>query len=410
MAWGGRGAAKSWGFARALLIEGAKRKLRILCARETQQSIEASVHSLLKDQIAALGLGSCYTVGKKMITGTNGTEFLFAGLKHNIRNIKSAESVDICWIEEAQSVSKDSWDTLVPTIRKDGSEIWVSYNPDLITDETHQRFVVRTPPPGAVVCKISWHDNPWFPEALRIEMEHLRATDPDAYSHVWEGNCISVLKGAIYENEMRLVDEQQRICRVPYDRSKKVDCFWDLGFGDRCAIWFVQQGPFEYRLLDYLENERQPITWYLTEMQKKGYLYGRDYLPWDIGTHAALMGHGKSIEGIMTGLGRKVEIVPKLNVADGINAARTIFPQCWFDGEKCADGINALRHYRYGTILRSGETARQPEHDWSSHSSDAFRYFAVAIQPPEREEKEDAEDEFRDFGGRSAPAPGAWMR
>lgn len=412
VAWGGRGAAKSWGYARALIIESVKRRLRILCCRETQASIDVSVHSLLKDQIDLLGLQRYFTVGKKYITGTNGTEFLFAGLKHNVRNIKGLESADICWIEEAQGVSKDSWDTLTPTIRKEGSEIWATYNPDLPTDETHQRFVIKTPPPGSVVVKISYRDNPWFPETLRIEAEALRRSDPDSFAHIWEGNCISVLKGAIYANELRQVDAEGRITRVPYDRSKRVDCFWDLGYGDKCAIWFVQQGPFEYRIIDYLENEKQPITWYLSEMQSRGYVYGRDYLPWDLGMHAQLMGHGKSIEGIMREVGRNVEITPRVSIADGINAVRTIFPQCWFDGERCQDGLTALRHYRYGMVEKTGAPTREPVHDSSSHASDAFRYLAVGIQPPEPEEKErrDPDEDFLSRFSGSDGVQGGWMR
>lgn len=367
------------------------------------------MHSLLKDQVRELGLETCYTVERARIIGANGSEFIFAGLKHNVRNIKGLESVDICWIEEAQGVSKASWDTLTPTIRKAGSEIWATFNPDLITDETYQRFVVKEPPPGAVVVRINYRDNPWFPEVLRIEAEDLKRKDPDSFAHIWDGNCISVLAGAIYANEIRLVDLEHRITKVPYDRSKRVDCFWDLGFGDKCAVWFVQQGPFEYRLIDYMENERQPIQWYLTEMQRRGYLYGRDYLPWDLGLHADLMGHGKSIEGIMREMGRNVQITPRLSKTDGINAARTIFPQCWFDAERCTEGLQALRHYRYGEVEKMGTTTREPLHNWSSHASDAFRYFAVGIKPPDQDEQPKEEEE-QFISGRFTSTQGGWMR
>jgi phage terminase large subunit len=383
IAYGGRGAAKSWGFARALLILGAQKPLRVLCAREIQRSIADSVHKLLGDQIAALGFEDVYEVQQAAILGRNGTEFIFAGLKHNVASIKSYEGCDIVWVEEAQSVSKKSWDVLIPTIRKEGSEIWVSFNPDLETDATYQRFVVN-PPPGAVAVKINYRDNPWFPEELRKEAEFERAKDPDAYNHIWEGCCISVLKGAIYANELRAVDQEGRITRVPYDRTRPVDCFWDLGYGDLTAIWFVQSFPFEYRLIDYLEGSQRPIAWYLGEMQSRGYVYGRDYLPWDLGLHAKQMGSGKSIEELMRLAGRKVEILPKLAVADGINAARTIFPQCWFDQERCADGIQALRHYRYGENKALDHPTREPLHDWASHAADAFRYFAVGIQAPKQ--------------------------
>lgn len=183
--WGGRGKGASWSFARALLIMGAQRPLRVLCARELQRSIKDSVHRLLSDQIEALGLVG-YIITNTEIRHTNGTLFLFEGLRYNINKIKSLEGVDVCWVEEAESVSKDSWETLIPTIRKEGSEIWITFNPDQEDDPTYQRFVVD-PPPNAWVKKVSWRDNPWFPDTLREEKDYLYGVDPDAAEHVWEG-------------------------------------------------------------------------------------------------------------------------------------------------------------------------------------------------------------------------------
>src|SRR4051812_34892746 len=156
IAYGGRGGAKSWGFARALLILGAQRTLRILCARETQKSIADSVYKLLCDQISDLGLSQFYEITKTNIRGANGTEFTFAGIRQSsVGDIKSYEGCDICWVEEAQIVSKRSWEILIPTIRKDGSEIWISFNPDLETDETYKRFVI-SPPSESSPVKINW--------------------------------------------------------------------------------------------------------------------------------------------------------------------------------------------------------------------------------------------------------------
>ena len=379
IAYGGRGGAKSWGFARALLIQGSRQPLRILCARENQNSIAESVHQLLKDQISVLKLGSSYQIQKATILGTNGTQFSFAGLKHNINNIKSLESYDIVWVEEAHSVSKGSWEKLIPTIRKDGSEIWVSFNPELTTDDTYQRFVM-SPPPGAVVVRINWRDNPWFPPVLRKEMEHLIATDPDGYNHIYEGCCVSILSGAIYAKQLREVDAQNRVTRVPYDATRPVHTFWDLGVDDKTTIWMVQVFPFEYRFIDYLEGSGEGLPYYLKELQQRPYIYGTDYLPHD--GRARQLGTGKSIEELMRQAGRKVTIVPMLSVANGINAARTIFGQCFFDGEKCADGLQALRHYRYGEREELGVKTKEPLHDWASHAADAFRYFAVGIKQP----------------------------
>lgn len=366
VAYGGRGGSKSWGFARALLIRGHSECLRVLCARETMKAISESVHQLLTDQIQQLGMQGFYQIEKARIYGANGTEFTFAGLRHNVQNIKSAESIDVCWVEEANNVSRDSWQTLIPTIRKDGSEIWVSFNPEWEDDYTYQLFVLN-PPPGAIVKKLTYRDNPWFPKVLEEEMVHLKSTDPDAYNHVYEGLCISLLSSAIYANELRAVDREGRIANIKYDPSRPVDCYWDLGYGDMTAIWMVQSFPFEHRLIDYIEESARPLNWYLTQMQNRGYLYGTDWLPWDIGLHAAQMGSGKSIEELMRLAGRKVRITPKLTVADGINAARTVFPVCWFDRNRCEDGIKALRHYRFGEVQTVGHVTREPLHDRASH-------------------------------------------
>ena len=145
-AYGGRGSAKSWGFARSLLVQAASRNILILCTREVQKSNKDSVHKLLSDQIQAMGLGGHFDVLNTEIRGINGSEFIFGGLAdHTVGSIKSYEGIDVCWVEEAQSVSKRSWDILIPTIRKEKSEIWVTFNPELDTDETSLRFVVYSP-------------------------------------------------------------------------------------------------------------------------------------------------------------------------------------------------------------------------------------------------------------------------
>lgn len=374
--YGGRGGAKSWGVARALLVAGTSQPLRVLCAREYQNSITESVHHLLKTQIDELGLQSYYEVQNASITGRNGTEFFFAGLKNNISRIKSFEGVDRVWIEEAQSVSKTSWDTLIPTIRKDGSEIWATFNPELDTDETYKRFVID-PPNGSIVVKLGWQDNPWFPEVLRLEKDELKVKDPDAYQNVWEGECRSSLQGAIYAKELRLAQDEGRIRTVLYDVLKPVTTFWDLGWADSTSIWFAQSVGGELRLIDFYSNNQMPLQHYLGVLQDKGYIYGTDWLPHD--ARAKSLATGKSVEEVMMGLQRKVNITPNLSLFDGINAARTIFNRCYFDKDKCAEGLQSLRHYRYDVDPESKQLSGKPLHDWSSHAADAFRYFAIAI-------------------------------
>lgn len=202
--YGGRGGAKSWGLARALLLLADRGRLRILCAREFQISIGDSVHRLLVDQIEMLGWGERFTITKtEILHKKSGSLFIFKGLRHNAQEIKSTEGVDIVWVEEAQATSNESWGLLIPTIRKAGSEIWISFNPDQEKDPTYQRFVV-SPPPNALSKMVSYRDNPYFPAELEAERLHLLATDPDAYQHIWEGECWSRSAAQVLNGKWRI--------------------------------------------------------------------------------------------------------------------------------------------------------------------------------------------------------------
>lgn len=193
VAYGGRGGIKSWSFARALLIKGAHSCLRVLCAREFQNSIKESVHQLLCDQIKLINLQDYYpNPSNNEIKGVTGTEFIFAGLKQNVTKIKSTEGIDICWVEEAEKVSENSWQVLIPTIRKEGSEIWISFNPHEERDPTYKRFIVNRDEilrefSDSVIMETSWRDNPWLPKELETEKNYLARVDKDAYDHVWDG-------------------------------------------------------------------------------------------------------------------------------------------------------------------------------------------------------------------------------
>jgi len=378
--YGGRGAGKSHSAAKALLILGAKSQIRVLCAREYQTSIKDSVHKLLCDQIELMGLHGFYEITQSSIRAKNGTEFAFVGLKNNVANVKSYEGVDYCWVEEAQTVSRHSWNTLIPTIRKEGSEIWITFNPELETDETYQRFVVR-PPEQAVVQKINWSDNPWFPEVLALEKDSLKSRDPSAYQTVWEGLCRLTVDGAIFANEMQVAELDDRITKVNYDPTKPVHAIFDLGWADSTAIWFLQFVGMETRLIRYHEDSQKTISHYLALMQTYGYMYDTLWLPHDA-QNKTLASNGKSIEEIVRSAGYKTRIIERTPIADSINAARTIFRNCWFDRENCYDGLQCLRHYRYDVDPETGQFSRQPLHDQYSHGADAFRYIGLMINEP----------------------------
>ena len=375
--YGGRGGAKSWGIARALLIQGVQRPLRILCAREVQKSIQDSVYQLLIDQIKELKLSGFYEATLSEIRGKNGTKFIFAGLQHNIDSIKSKEGIDIAWCEEAQTLSKTSLDKLIPTVRKENSELWFSFNPELEEDEVYQRFVLK-PPLNSTVLKVNWQDNPWFPDVLRQEKDDLYLRDTDSYLNVWEGHCRQALEGAIYANELRAATQDDRITRVPYDPLKPVEVFCDLGWSDCTSLWFIQRVGFEFRALETYQNSQHPWDHYLKHIQSRGYVLGTVWLPHD--ARAKSLATGRTIHEITMAAGFKTEITPNISVEDGINALRMVFKDTWFDSEKCADGLQALRRYRYDVDPDTKQRSRKPLHDDSSHFADAARYFAVAMR------------------------------
>lgn len=198
--YGGRGGAKSWAIATALIIIALQKPTRILCTRELQKSINDSVHRLLKDLIYKYQLDSYFEITKISIKTVNGSEFIFAGLRSNVSEIKSMEGIQICWVEEAQKVSEESWEVLIPTIRDEGSEIWLSFNPDQISDPTYKRFIL-SPPDGALLRKVSHADNPYFPETLRREMEYDKRVDYDKYMHIWEGEPRTISDAQVFKGK-----------------------------------------------------------------------------------------------------------------------------------------------------------------------------------------------------------------
>ncbi len=373
---GGRGSSKSWGFARALLILGASKKLRILCTREVQKSIKDSVHKLLTDQIQLLGLGAHYKVLETEIRGVNGTEFLFAGLStQTIESIKSFEGIDVCWVEEGQGVTKRSWTILIPTIRKEGSEVWCSFNPDLDDDETYIRFVIN-PPPDCVSIEMNYHDNPWFPEVLEKERAHAERVMPkDEYENIWLGKCKAAVDGAIYANEIRDAVENKRICNVPYEAKFKTYAIFDLGWNDQTSIIIAQRHLSELRVIDYIEDSHRTLDWYSAEMRNRHYNWGRVFLPHDA-THATLNAGGKSSADIMKSLKWDVGMVPNMPIETGIKQARMAFNKVYFDKTKADRLIQCLKRYKRNIPVSTGEPA-SPVHDEYSHGADCFRYLSL---------------------------------
>lgn len=383
VAYGGRGSGKSWGFARALLMQGTEKPMRILCAREIQKSIKQSVHTLLKDQIQALGLGSFYEVVETAIRGVNGTEFTFAGLATNtVESIKSFEGVDIVWIEEAQTVSKRSYDILIPTIRKPGSEIWVTFNPYMDTDDTYKRFIIDKPN-DAVVVKMNYNDNPWFPDVLERERARCKANNPEDYDNIWEGATKAAADGAIYHKEVRQAQEEGRITKVAPDRLLKTHIVMDLGWNDSMSIILCQRNLTEIRIIDYIEDDHRTLDSYSDQLKQLGHNWGTMYLPHDARNRD--FKHGISSEEIMQRLGWDTEIVPKSDIETGIKLARMTFDRAYFDSVKAERLVECLKNYRRGINQTTNEPGA-PLHDEYSHGADAWRYLCAVVDSMSNEE------------------------
>lgn len=373
--WGGRGGAKSTTVADALLVQGLQRPLRIFCAREIQKSIRESVHQLLTDRIKLYRFP--YKITDTSISAANGTRFFFGGLWRNPDSIKSVEGADICWVEEAQAVSAESWRVLIPTIRKPGSEIWVTFNPRLKSDPVYRRFI-ENPPENAIVRKVSWRDNPWIADELLAEKDDLKKNDYDEYLHVWEGELKQFADGAIYGKQLR--EAKDRITSIPIEKSIPVHTFWDLGRNDTTAIWFMQRVGLENRFVDYYEHRLVDLDHYIRVLKEKDYLYGDHYLPHDVEVTSLGSGNRTRRQILEEGGIKPIRVVPRIqNVNEGIEQTRQKFNACWFDADRCEKGLEALANYQY-VFDEKYDTFRQtPLHNWASNGADAFRQFGQAF-------------------------------
>jgi phage terminase large subunit len=385
--YGGRGSAKSWTVARKLLIRGLEKPIRILCTRELQKSIKQSVHKLLSLQIDKLGLTNLYTITNDKILGVNGTEFIFLGVKHNTEEIKSTEAIDICWIEEAHSLTEGSWDIIDPTIRMAGSEIWITYNTRFKFDHIHQTFVVNEPPPGSWVCKVNFDDNPYFPDVLTRQMENMKEKDFEKYRHIWLGELKQLATGAIFGKQIAQVHKDNRHTNIPIQKNSEVYTFFDIGKNDHTAIWFMQHVGQEYRFIDYFQGRLEEVEYYVRFIRSLDYLYGSHYLPHDA-DHDRLGMKRNIKEQFEDGGVRPTVIVPRTphkNAA--IEQARDVFPKCWFHkgnderGKRVEKGYETLCNYRYKYKEEDDVFQQTPHHDWASNGADAFLQFAQGYSP-----------------------------
>lgn len=268
--------------------------------------------------------------------------------------------------------------------------VWGEIIRPLLTDRQGWASFIGTPKGKNhfhALAKQAQSSPDWFYQELRAsqtgivpeaELEDAkRQMTAEQYAQEFECAFDVPALGAIYGAEMSDAHREQRVGSVPYDKAALVHTAWDLGVGDDTCIWFWQTVGREIHLIDYYANRGQPITHYLSVLASKGYAYGHHYVPHD--AEARERWTANTMTQVAAEQGYRMDVLPREDVEQGINAARMLFSRCFFDAEKCADGIDALMNYRREFAEKLGQFKPLPLHDWASHGADAFRYLAMAV-------------------------------
>lgn len=389
-AYGGRGSGKSHFFAE-MLVEDCLRNpgLRAVCIREIQKSLKDSAKRLIEAKLLAYNLGQAqgFRVLRDSIRTPGDGVIIFQGMQdHTAETIKSLEGFSRAWVEEAQTLSQRSLELLRPTIRSEDSELWFSWNPRFKNDPVDKMLRSDNPPTGALVIEANWSDNPWFPSPLEQERLDCLAYDPDKYHHIWEGGYAEITEGAYYAKALAIARAEGRIGTLAADPLMAFRAVWDIGGtgakADATAIWIIQYIGREIRFLDHYEAQGQPLSAHLYWLRSQGYEQAVCILPHDGAQHDKIV--STSYEGALREAGFSVRVMPnqgKGAAMQRVEFARRLFPQMWFDEKRCRGGLEALGWYHEKRDEIRG-IGLGPEHDWASHSADAFGLAAIAWEPP----------------------------
>lgn len=379
--YGGRSSGKSTQVALSRLISGEKKRERGLCTREFQNSISESVHQLLRDLIDKYKLHDWEAQREVIRNKKTGSEIYFKGLHNNAQSIKSTEGLDWAWVEEAQSVSSESIETLIPTIRKPGSYLIWTMNRQTENDPVWEKLATK-PDELTYIRKVNSDAiESLLSDEIIHEREMMRKNNPEFYEHVWLGEPLTSNTGSVFGKQLAQAREDGRIGSVPYDATTGVYTAWDLGIGDATAIWFFQRVGREIHFIDHYEASGEDLGHYISVLNNKPYNYAKHFLPHDA-KQRELQTNMTRVDFFAQNGINNVEVLRPTSFQvgnDDINLiARPKLSLCWFDAEKCKRGLECLRAYHYDYDAKNNLLKSQPEHDWSSHSSSAFIYALMA--------------------------------
>ncbi len=388
-AWGGRGSGKTRSFALMTAVEGYRYGKsgiggQILCGREFMNSLDESSLEEVKSAIRSVPwLDDYYEIGERFIRSKDGLiKYVFSGLRHNLDSIKSKAKLLLCWVDEAEGVSEAAWRKLIPTVREEGSEIWVTWNPEKKDSATHQRFRIEAPENSKIV-KVNWQDNPWFPNVLDQERSDDLERRPDIYGHVWEGDFLEFPEGAFWLREINKAYTNGQIGRLPIVSTHPCVTFWDIGNSDGTAIWVVQQIGLEFRCIHFYEAWGEPYAHAVKWLKSLDLIYESMYLPHDADHKRQGQKDNKSPRQMLKELMPSAtwRVVPRISeISWGIQQTADMFPYIWIDDSRCGAGLDHLKSYR--------RKWSNSEHRWThipdkseghSEAADALRQMAQAF-------------------------------
>lgn len=410
--YGGRGSAKTRTFAkmtavRAHMWAAAGDEGIILCGRQYMNSLAESSLEEIKAAIRETEwLKPHFDIGEKYVrTACGRISYAFSGLDRNIDSIKSKSRIRLAWVDEAEPVTEEAWVKLIPTLREEDSELWLTWNPESKRSATHKRFRENSDPLTKIV-EMNWRDNPWFPAILERKRLKDLAERPEQYDHIWEGDFKAVMEGAYYADSLAKAKGEGRIGHVAADPLMTFRAIWDIGGtgakADACSIWIMQFVGREVRVLDHYAAQGQPLATHVNWLRTNGYGAALCILPHDGSTNDKV--YDVSYESALRAAGFEVTVVPnqgKGAASMRIEAARRIFPRIWFNATTTEAGREALGAYHEHKHDKTG-VGLGPKHDWASHDADAFGLACVVYEEPEAKARERRESRSAGQGG--------WMR
>jgi phage terminase large subunit len=392
-AWGGRGSGKTRSFAkmtavRTYMWDQAGREGLILCGRQFMNSLEDSSLEEIKAAIRSEEwLLPYFDIGEKYVRTASGRiSYTFAGLDRNIDSIKSKSRILLCWVDEAEPVIEEAWLKLIPTLREEDSELWVTWNRERKTSATNKRFGRSSTDERTKIVEINWRDNPWFPSSLDRKRLKDKEERPEQYDHIWEGDYVTVVEGAYFARGLVEAKEHGRITSVPLDPLMTIYAYWDIGGtgakADATAIWICQFVGKSINVLDYYEARHQPMSAHVAWLRRRGYGEAYCVLPHDGASGEKII--DATYEGALESVGFSAETVPNQGTGAAsmrVEAARRLFPRVYFNASTTEGGRSALGWYHEKLDADRG-IGLGPEHDWSSHGADAFGLMCVHYTEP----------------------------